>query len=96
VLGKPQKPVHSVFSAPDVTQSGARFMKSVSPAEKPNRRRSFLRSSIALLGGMIAFAAPLKSGARLRPIEKAEDPEPPSKGYQETPHVRTYYEKVRF
>jgi hypothetical protein len=55
-----------------------------------------LRNSIALLGTGYALTAPIHAEAGTEPANHPEKPDKPSKGYQESAHVRTYYEKVRF
>ena len=72
-------------------------MKSGKSGETSNQRRSFLRSAFTLLGGTAALSVTLQSKSDAPDGEPSHaSPEDSSKGYRETEHVRTYYEKVRF
>ncbi len=65
-------------------------------SRKPWRgqRRDFLKG-MAVLGGGAAIA--VSTGARAEPPELPGTADaPPGKGYQETAHVREYYDKARF
>ncbi len=57
-----------------------------------NRRRDFLRAAAA--GAPVAAAAVALGGgvANAKPVVKAEK----DAGFQETAHVRTYYDTARF
>ncbi len=68
-------------------------MKGVDKKQK-DKRRQFLKRMVAL-GGSAAVAVMSKGAAA---SEHADKPSatPVSKGYQETRHVRDYYEKARF
>jgi hypothetical protein len=64
----------------------------------PSSRRGFLRR-IALLsgaGGLAALAANTVTATENVPATAADDPAPAKRGYHETDHIRTYYEKADF
>jgi hypothetical protein len=79
----------------EASENQGKHMNSGPLPEKTNGRRNFLRKSITLIGSAFALSAPMHSKAELT-VESSDRPTPPSKGYQETEHVRTYYEKARF
>lgn len=62
----------------------------------PGARRAFLRNTVKLVTATFALATPVKSSRRLPQAKQPENLGPPCKGYQDTVHVRTYYEKARF
>lgn len=64
----------------------------------PSSRRGFLRQ-IALLGGaggLATLAANTVTATQSAPATAADDPKPAKRGYHETDHIRTYYEKADF
>ncbi|MGR9106143.1 MAG: formate dehydrogenase [Gammaproteobacteria bacterium] len=63
---------------------------------KTSERRAFLRTSLNLLGVSVALVLPLQAKTRAAAPEIADSPSPAPKGYRESEHVRTYYEKARF
>lgn len=71
-------------------------MKSSISQNKTWGRRTFLRGTLALTATTLGLAMSAQSkplSPKSTPTEKSGRP---SKGYQATAHVRTYYEKVRF
>jgi len=70
------------------------------PIYRPNlsSRRGFLRR-VALLGGaggLATLAANTVTATQSAPATAADDPKPAKRGYHETDHIRTYYEKADF
>jgi hypothetical protein len=61
----------------------------------PSSRRGFLRQ-IALLGSAGGLAALAVNAVERTPAPTADDPMPDNRGYHETDHIRTYYEKADF
>ena len=60
-------------------------------------RRDFLLKGMVAIGGVATLAAVGKAGAMEKPDAKptAASAET-AKGYQETAHIRKYYERARF
>ena len=65
-------------------------MKTKTEAKTGTSRRDFLKTA-GLATGAAAAAAVTTSKADAKSVD-----EPKSSGYQETDHVRTYYELARF
>ena len=56
-------------------------------------RREFLKG-LAVAGGATAMVA-VTGRAYAEPTESEAPAKPAAKGYHETPHIRTYYQKAR-
>jgi hypothetical protein len=56
-------------------------------------RREFLKG-LAVAGGATAMVA-VTGRAYAEPTEPEAPAKPAAKGYHETPHIRTYYQKAR-
>ncbi|MEJ2515624.1 MAG: twin-arginine translocation signal domain-containing protein [Gammaproteobacteria bacterium] len=59
----------------------------------PKSRREFLRG-LAVAGGATAMVA-VAGRSYAAPVEVKAPAKPAAKGYHETPHIRTYYDKAR-
>ena len=61
-------------------------------------RRDFLLQGVAAIGGVATLAVVGQVGAAEAPEAKATEvtTAPPAKGYQETAHIREYYDLARF
>ncbi|NGP54019.1 twin-arginine translocation signal domain-containing protein [Thioalkalivibrio sp. XN8] len=59
-----------------------------------NGRRRFLKG-IAMAGGATAVAMATGNAVAAPVVEAPVSKPEPSKGYHETPHIRTYYQRAR-
>ncbi|MDF1588800.1 MAG: Tat pathway signal protein [Gammaproteobacteria bacterium] len=63
-------------------------------------RRQFLRKVTSTVGGSVTLVAASSATARMQVVDVQDDsekmPVPPSKGYQRTEHVDTYYHLADF
>ncbi|MDT8371848.1 MAG: Tat pathway signal protein [Gammaproteobacteria bacterium] len=63
-------------------------------------RRQFLRKVTSIVGGSVTLVAASSAMTRMQVVDVKEDSEkmtvPPSKGYQRTEHVDTYYHLADF
>lgn len=69
-------------------------MSSKSRSEREGRR-AFLRQ-LAAVGGATATIAVTGRAAAAPALEESEAAAPQPKGYRETTHISTYYDKARF
>ncbi len=69
-------------------------MSSKSRSEREGRR-AFLRQ-LAAVGGATATIAVTGRAAAAPGLEESATAAPEAKGYRETPHISTYYDKARF
>jgi len=65
------------------------------PRSDTKGRRAFL-TQLAAVGGATATIAVTGRAAAAPGIEETPTTAPESKGYRETPHISTYYDKARF
>jgi len=59
-------------------------------------RREFLLKGMVAVGGAATLAAVGRAGAVEKPDAKPTAAAETAKGYQETAHIREYYERARF
>jgi hypothetical protein len=72
-------------------------MKSINEPDLSSRR-GFLRQIVVLGGasGLAGLAVNAVTATETTRATTADDPVPANRGYHETDHIRTYYEKAEF